>query len=189
MNNDFRRRISSVWFHFGPLNTKHGLTDVPIFSLWNSLRPLNSLMPNSTISKSSCSKRRPSTKLPGRFLDEDPNMNRLQSFLSTKLNHQEKENVSEQCDERKKTVTLTIAMSWCLQMAWYHCFGLILCTVVFSNGTNLWAFAWCVPNIFALQQTVCFLHLLWSVILEPTRFSFLCASPVFCNAIVDRLSC
>lgn len=84
MNNDFNRRISSVCAHFGPLNVKHGLTQVPIFSLWNSDIALYSLMPNSTISSSSCSNKRPNTKLSGRFFDDDPNINRLQSFLSTK---------------------------------------------------------------------------------------------------------
>lgn len=85
MNNDFRRRSSSVWLHLGPLNIKQGLTHVPILSFLKSCRLLYSLMPNSTISRSSCSNIRPNTKLPGLFFELEPNMKREHSFFSTKL--------------------------------------------------------------------------------------------------------
>lgn len=85
MKSDFRRRSSSVWFHFGPLNIRHGLTHVPIFSFLKSLRPLYCLMPSSTISSSSFSKTRPRIKLSGRFFDVEPKKNREQSFFSDKL--------------------------------------------------------------------------------------------------------
>lgn len=82
---DFNLRYSSVCPHFGPLNTKHGLTQVPILSFLKSCRPLYCLMPNSTISNNSCSNMRPSIKLSGRFFDVDPNINSVQSFFSDKL--------------------------------------------------------------------------------------------------------
>lgn len=85
IKSDFNRRYSSVWPHFGPLNTKHGLTQVPILSFLKSCRPLYCLMPNSTISSNSCSYMRPRTKLSGRFFDVDPNIKRVQSFFSDKL--------------------------------------------------------------------------------------------------------
>lgn len=90
MKRDFNRRYSSVWPHFGPLNTKHGLTHVPILSFLKSCRPLYCLMPNSTISSNSCSNMRPSIKLSGRFFDVDPNINSVQSFFSVKLKRKRK---------------------------------------------------------------------------------------------------
>lgn len=90
INNDFRRLNSSVWPHLGPLNIKQGLTLVPILSVLKSCKPLYSLMPNSTISNSSCSNKRPSTKFPGRFFELEPNINREHSFFSTKLENKTK---------------------------------------------------------------------------------------------------
>lgn len=85
MNSDLSRRSSSVWFHFGPLKIRQGLTHVPIFSFLKSLRPLYCLIPSSTMSSNSFSKTRPRIKLSGRFLEVDPKKNREQSFFSDKL--------------------------------------------------------------------------------------------------------
>lgn len=76
MNKLLILRNSSDIFHLSPLNTRHGLLMIPIFSFLKSFKPWNFFTPNSIMSRIWLSYTRPMTRLSGRFFELDPNINR-----------------------------------------------------------------------------------------------------------------